>query len=45
MPSALAESKEKVRSPLNRATRELKRTAITARDTDFLYIWNEKQDR
>lgn len=42
--SELAESKEKVRSALNRATRKLKRTAVTASDSDFLYIWNERQD-
>jgi len=37
----LAESKEKVRSALNRATRKLGRNVATAADSDFLYIWNE----
>jgi hypothetical protein len=36
----LAESKEKVRSALNRATRKQNRTVATATDADFLYIWN-----
>jgi hypothetical protein len=38
----LAESKEKVRSALNRATRKAKRKVLTASDADFLYIWNEE---
>lgn len=38
----LAESKEKVRSALNRATRKAGRTVATASDSKFLYIWNEK---
>ena len=37
----LAESKEKVRSALNRATRKAKRSVATATDNDFLYVWNE----
>lgn len=37
----LAESKEKVRSALNRATRKAGRNVITASDANFLYIWNE----
>jgi lambda repressor-like predicted transcriptional regulator len=37
----LAESKEKVRSALNRATRKAKRNVATASDAKFLYIWNE----
>ena len=37
----LAESKEKVRSALNRATRKSGRNVATATDSDFLYIWNE----
>jgi hypothetical protein len=37
----LAESKEKVRSALNRATRQAGRTVATATDTNFLYVWNE----
>jgi lambda repressor-like predicted transcriptional regulator len=38
----LAESKEKVRSALSRATRKAKRNVATASDTEFLYIWNER---
>lgn len=38
----LAESKEKVRSALNRATRKAGRIVATASDADFLYIWNDK---
>lgn len=37
----LAQSKEKVRSALNRATRKSGRNVATATDADFLYIWNE----
>jgi hypothetical protein len=37
----LKESKEKVRSALNRATRKGGRTVATASDSDFLYVWNE----
>jgi hypothetical protein len=37
----LTESKEKVRSALNRATRKRGRTVATASDDTFLYIWNE----
>jgi hypothetical protein len=37
----LAESKEKVRSALNRATRKAGRNVATATDKNFLYIWNE----
>jgi len=36
----LAESKEKVRSALNRATRQTGRNVATASDADFLYVWN-----
>jgi hypothetical protein len=36
----LAESKEKVRSALNRATRKGHRKVSTASDAEFLYIWN-----
>ena len=38
----LAESKEKVRSALNRATRKAKLNVATASDETFLYIWTEK---
>jgi hypothetical protein len=37
----LTESKEKVRSALNRATRKSKRSVATASDGTFLYVWNE----
>ncbi len=37
----LTESKEKVRSALNRATQKSGREVATATDSDFLYIWNE----
>jgi hypothetical protein len=37
---ALAESKEKVRSALNRATRKAGLKVQTASDGDFLYVWN-----
>jgi DNA helicase TIP49 (TBP-interacting protein) len=36
----LAESKEKVRSALNRAARKSGRKVETASDANFLYIWN-----
>lgn len=36
----LAESKEKVRSALNRATRKAGRNVSTATDANFLYVWN-----
>jgi hypothetical protein len=38
--SELAESKEKVRSALNRATRKAGRKVATASDATFLYVWN-----
>jgi hypothetical protein len=37
----LAESKEKVRSALNRATRKAGRQVMTASDPRFLYVWNQ----
>jgi len=37
----LAESKEKVRSALNRAIHKGGRSVATASDADFLYVWNE----
>ncbi len=37
----LAESKEKVRSALNRATHKRARNVATASDSEFLYVWNE----
>jgi hypothetical protein len=36
----LVESKEKVRSALNRATRKGGRKVATATDAAFLYVWN-----
>ena len=36
----LAESKERVRSALNRATRKAGRNVATATDATFLYVWN-----
>ncbi len=41
----LAESKEKVRSALNRATRKAGRTVATASDASFLYVWNVSESR
>ena len=38
----LAETKEKVRSALNRATRKKGRNVATASDAKFLYVWNEE---
>ena len=37
----LAETKEKVRSALNRAARKGARHVATASDDDFLYVWTE----
>jgi hypothetical protein len=36
----LGNTKENVRSALNRATRNAKRTVATAADENFLYVWN-----
>lgn len=36
----LAESMQKVRSALNRATRKAGRKVATASDEQFLYVWN-----
>jgi DNA helicase TIP49 (TBP-interacting protein) len=41
--SELAESKEKVRSALNRASRKARLKVATASDADFLYVWNVKE--
>ncbi|HEY1658096.1 MAG TPA: hypothetical protein VGG14_07105 [Candidatus Sulfotelmatobacter sp.] len=38
----LAESKEKVRSALNRATTKAHLNVVTASDDNFLYVWNEE---
>lgn len=37
----LEESKENVRSALNRAIHKSSRNVATASDADFLYVWNE----
>jgi hypothetical protein len=39
----LEESKENVRSALNRASHKGGRNVATASDNDFLYVWNERQ--
>jgi hypothetical protein len=39
--SQLSDSKEKVRSALNRATRKGGRHVATASDDTYLYVWNE----
>jgi DNA helicase TIP49 (TBP-interacting protein) len=39
----LAESKENVRSALNRAIHKGSRNVATASDADFLYVWNETE--
>ena len=39
--AALTESKEKVRSALNRATRKSGQKVATASDETFLYVWNQ----
>ena len=36
----LKDTKENVRSALNRATRKSKRNVATATDEHFLYVWN-----
>lgn len=36
----LGDTKENVRSALNRATRKSSRDVATATDEDFLYVWN-----
>ena len=38
--SELVQSKEKVRSALNRASRKVGRKVATASDRTFLYVWN-----
>lgn len=36
----LGDTKQNVRSALNRATRNTKRNVATATDENFLYVWN-----
>ena len=38
----LSESKENVRSALNRATRKSGHHVVTASDETFLYVWNDE---
>lgn len=40
----LPESKENVRSALNRAVHKGGRDVATASDANFLYVWNESQE-
>jgi hypothetical protein len=42
--SELTDTKENVRSALNRATRKSGRHVATAADSEFLYIWNEAKE-
>ncbi len=37
----LADTKEKVRAALNRATHKAKLRVATASDAEFLYVWNK----
>ncbi len=39
----LAESKEKVRAALNRATHKQDRRVATATDSNYLYVWNQQR--
>jgi len=41
----LAESKAKVRSALNRATRKDGRNVATASDGNYLYVWNVQSEQ
>jgi hypothetical protein len=41
----LGNTKENVRSALNRATRNAKRNVATATDDKFLYVWNVSKAR
>jgi hypothetical protein len=41
----LSESKAKVRSALNRATRKGGRLVATASDDKFLYVWNQEKQK
>ena len=38
--SELPDSKENIRSALNRATRQRGMEVATSSDTEFLYVWN-----
>jgi hypothetical protein len=39
----LGDTKENVRSALNRASRKAKRNVATATDENFLYVWNASE--
>ena len=39
----LEESKQKVRSALNRASRKSGRIVATASDDEYLYVWNQQR--
>jgi len=39
----LGDTKENVRSALNRAARNAKRNVATATDKNFLYVWNSEK--
>jgi hypothetical protein len=39
----LKETKAQVRSALNRATRQLGQTVVTASDDTYLYVWREEE--
>ena len=41
----LSESKENVRSALNRATHKRGQAVATASDEEFLYVWNETSEQ
>jgi hypothetical protein len=41
----LGDTKENVRSALNRATRNAKRNVATATDENFLYVWNVSKSK
>ena len=43
LPFENSESKENVRSALNRAIHKGGRNVATASDADFLYVWNETE--
>ena len=42
--AGLKDTKENVRSALNRATRKSNRNVATATDENFLYVWNVAKD-
>lgn len=39
----LGDTKENIRSAVNRASRKAKRTVVTAADSEHLYLWNVAQ--